>query len=501
MRRLDGLTERTATRDRIQKGGAAVERFRTKDAAERKVDELAAEGVGARVVREVVRGLEDEPWVVVLTDPTAGIDERTATASGWERVHGLVRPIKVYDNGGESFDRYTVVLDEPGTNRGDDFMALGLSDNPGHPQGFSQFTTAQDGPHLGKRIKFADLPDEVRKHAVVRLKDEVAVESAGGRRLAGLGERAASKGAAYFPSAEAARKWAASHNWPTDQITKQDKGWTVHNRATGTTLPAWSVATTGRQVWKQGAGWAEAHERGRKLAGLNERASEHWAVIAYDSDEARMDIFRRELEKHDIEAEVEPVMTARGERYDLLVRQSKQAEANKILTDMHGRGLSRNRAYKLPNVPEESPFGEATPAASDLDHDIEREIGRWLESGAEFELGDINEPVDFAPTSPAERRVLEKNVLFIVLRELEKKVGKLPPRTVTVEILRGAVESEKDDDNYRAIGHFRIWHAGDSYAQGSLTAEGVAGELQNMTINIIQASGHGKKNTPLRFFG
>jgi hypothetical protein len=58
--------------------------------------------------------------------------------------------LRVYDNGGEHH-----------------VMAIGMSENPTHPQGFGQHTSAMDGSHLGKRIAFRDLPtscQEVAKH-------------------------------------------------------------------------------------------------------------------------------------------------------------------------------------------------------------------------------------------------------------------------------------------------------------------------------------------------
>jgi len=76
--------------------------------------------------------------------------------------------IDVYDNGGESMDQYTIVLlDEPVGNG--NFAALGLSTNPNSPQGFSQMGEASNGSHLGKKIKFEDLPEVVQKHATERL--------------------------------------------------------------------------------------------------------------------------------------------------------------------------------------------------------------------------------------------------------------------------------------------------------------------------------------------
>jgi len=76
----------------------------------------------------------------------------------------------IYDNGGETLDRYTVVLNSHDMNSDPQFNdALGLSDNPTHPQGFSQFTSAMDGDHLGKRIRFDQLPMNIRQHITDRL--------------------------------------------------------------------------------------------------------------------------------------------------------------------------------------------------------------------------------------------------------------------------------------------------------------------------------------------
>ena len=77
----------------------------------------------------------------------------------------LRRLTVVYDNGGRTFDRYTVVMLRDG-------LALGLSHNPDSPQGFSQFCDCEAGPHLGTRITWAQLPDNVRAHAVQRLTDD-----------------------------------------------------------------------------------------------------------------------------------------------------------------------------------------------------------------------------------------------------------------------------------------------------------------------------------------
>ena len=79
-------------------------------------------------------------------------------------------PIKikaVYDNGGKTFDRYSIYIDEK--ERSGLYSVLGCSSNPTSPQGFSQFSSGMLGPHNGKRIAFSDLPKNVQKHVLFRL--------------------------------------------------------------------------------------------------------------------------------------------------------------------------------------------------------------------------------------------------------------------------------------------------------------------------------------------
>lgn len=66
--------------------------------------------------------------------------------------------IAIYDNGGRTFDRYTVVyLDEPAQELGT-YTCRGMSENPTHPQGFGQCGVARPGEHLGDEITFDELP-------------------------------------------------------------------------------------------------------------------------------------------------------------------------------------------------------------------------------------------------------------------------------------------------------------------------------------------------------
>ena len=70
----------------------------------------------------------------------------------------------VWDYGEESFDRYTVVYGGLGAiERNGRRMARCMSKNPCPPQGFGQIDYCAPGPHLGKRIKFHNLPNECRE--------------------------------------------------------------------------------------------------------------------------------------------------------------------------------------------------------------------------------------------------------------------------------------------------------------------------------------------------
>lgn len=84
--------------------------------------------------------------------------------------------VKIYDFGEDQFDRYTVaIIDKdwkssvlPGT-----VPMLCISENPTWYAGFSQFTSGKLGKHLGKRIKFENLPKEAQKHVIQRLEENI----------------------------------------------------------------------------------------------------------------------------------------------------------------------------------------------------------------------------------------------------------------------------------------------------------------------------------------
>lgn len=69
----------------------------------------------------------------------------------------------IYDNGGETADRYTVFDNEltPLQDTPSE-MALSLSKNCDSPNGVCQFMTTTRGDHLGEKISFLELAECVK---------------------------------------------------------------------------------------------------------------------------------------------------------------------------------------------------------------------------------------------------------------------------------------------------------------------------------------------------
>jgi len=65
----------------------------------------------------------------------------------------------VYDNQGKSLDRYTVVFNDI-ANAENHYTCLAMNSNPTHPQGIGLHSSCKMGKHMGKRIKFDQLPSE-----------------------------------------------------------------------------------------------------------------------------------------------------------------------------------------------------------------------------------------------------------------------------------------------------------------------------------------------------
>jgi hypothetical protein len=83
----------------------------------------------------------------------------------------------IWDNKGASFDQYTVCYDETEVTSmvdgpADTLFCVGMSEHPFHPQGFGQHSSAIPGEHLGKRIKFTDLPEDCQKLIIQDLEND-----------------------------------------------------------------------------------------------------------------------------------------------------------------------------------------------------------------------------------------------------------------------------------------------------------------------------------------
>lgn len=77
--------------------------------------------------------------------------------------------LRCYDNGGRSADRYTIVPPRWAKDytKADGrtpwlFEAIGCSAMPFYPQGIGMLVMAAPGPHLGRRIKWGNLPHDVQ---------------------------------------------------------------------------------------------------------------------------------------------------------------------------------------------------------------------------------------------------------------------------------------------------------------------------------------------------
>ncbi|MBA3355871.1 MAG: hypothetical protein H0U18_08025 [Pyrinomonadaceae bacterium] len=67
--------------------------------------------------------------------------------------------VTIFDNGGRTFDRYTVFFDF----EGDDSYALGIGDTGNVPDGFCMTVDAIEGEHLGREIGLDEMTPAARK--------------------------------------------------------------------------------------------------------------------------------------------------------------------------------------------------------------------------------------------------------------------------------------------------------------------------------------------------
>jgi len=102
--------------------------------------------------------------------------------------NGEPKYVRVYDNEGESADRYTVVFTgNYAVNNSGYHLYIGMSGSPFHPQGVCLHGESENiidvkkgswggipigrKNHLGKRITFSDLPDDCKKVTINDYKD------------------------------------------------------------------------------------------------------------------------------------------------------------------------------------------------------------------------------------------------------------------------------------------------------------------------------------------
>jgi len=80
----------------------------------------------------------------------------------------------IYDNGGRTMDRYTVVYDEPVTKIPGETMhcGLGMSESPFHPQGFCQHGEVHPDADIGRQITFAELPADCQRAVELDMQSE-----------------------------------------------------------------------------------------------------------------------------------------------------------------------------------------------------------------------------------------------------------------------------------------------------------------------------------------
>lgn len=97
--------------------------------------------------------------------------ERAGDSRADNPRRGPSRIRSVWDNGGETVDRYSIVLSDPrafGIREPGMYAILGVGDSP---RGFSQFGEGLEGSHLGRRIQFSDLPAVVQSHVRERISE------------------------------------------------------------------------------------------------------------------------------------------------------------------------------------------------------------------------------------------------------------------------------------------------------------------------------------------
>lgn len=151
------------SRRRVQLSAKEFTTGRLMEAALNQKDQLI-EGFTkvAQLIDELI-DLKNEPKTesAEITDPVAAIGKFNLDEHFKVLMPQLSesKKVTVYDNGGKTFDRYTVVVDS-----GDEKEFYGMGKDP---SGFNQFSGTdkdglEEGPHLGRKISIKALPSKVQ---------------------------------------------------------------------------------------------------------------------------------------------------------------------------------------------------------------------------------------------------------------------------------------------------------------------------------------------------
>ncbi len=122
---------------------------------------------------EIAKTLDDEDLKKRYGDDWKAVKMGIATnMAKKESLNEAKQKVMVYDNGGKTFDRYTVFI----TYTTGEIIAFGMSDNPMSPNGFNQYVGVapreiSPGKHQGKKL--SRIPKEIEKAVKVRMKESV----------------------------------------------------------------------------------------------------------------------------------------------------------------------------------------------------------------------------------------------------------------------------------------------------------------------------------------
>jgi hypothetical protein len=113
-------------------------------------------------------GFSGYPYTHMLEDAKAEVEamKKDRDAKRQEAAEKFIEYGTVYDNAGQTVDRYTIVFDKE---------VYGMSANPKSPQGFNQSAGSlekmqlENNPAVGERVMFSSLPEEVQGAIIERV--------------------------------------------------------------------------------------------------------------------------------------------------------------------------------------------------------------------------------------------------------------------------------------------------------------------------------------------